>query len=153
VTASIAREAVEITRNVLQKLDVIGVLCVEFFVTKEGQLLINETAPRPHNSGHLTIDAHVTCQFEQQVRAICGLPLGSTEQRSPSAMANLLGDLWEPCKPNWSRLMQNPQVKLHLYGKREPRRGRKMGHITTLAEDPADAERIAREARSSLSLR
>ena len=161
VSASVAREAVEIARTVLEKLDVIGVLCVEFFLTKDGRLLINETAPRPHNSGHLTIDAHVTCQFEQQVRAICGLPLGSSEQRTPSAMANLLGDLWECSgsdatasrQPNWPAVLSHPNVKLHLYGKREARPGRKMGHLTALASSVDEAERIARAARDAMASR
>ena len=157
VPASVAREAVEIARTVLDKLDVIGVLCVEFFLTRDGRLLINETAPRPHNSGHLTIDAHVTCQFEQQVRAICGLPLGSSEQRTPSAMANLLGDLWEPLgttpsrDPNWPAVLAHPNVKLHLYGKRDARLGRKMGHLTALASSVDEAERIARAARDAMA--
>ncbi len=159
VPSSVAREAVEIARAVLDKLDVIGVLCVEFFLTRDGRLLINETAPRPHNSGHLTIDAHVTCQFEQQVRAICGLPLGSSEQRTPSAMANLLGDLWEPSgaaaspEPNWPAVLAHPNVKLHLYGKREARPGRKMGHLTALAGSIDEAERIARAARDAMQRR
>jgi 5-(carboxyamino)imidazole ribonucleotide synthase len=87
--------AKQIAREILEALQVVGVLCVEFFLTKDHQLLVNELAPRPHNSGHLTIDAHVSCQFEQQVRAVCGLPLGSTRQLRPAAMANLLGDLWQ----------------------------------------------------------
>ena len=159
VPSSVAREAVEIARAVLDKLDVIGVLCVEFFLTRDGRLLINETAPRPHNSGHLTIDAHVTCQFEQQVRAICGLPLGSSEQRTPSAMANLLGDLWEPSdaaasrEPNWPAVLSHPNVKLHLYGKREARPGRKMGHLTALASNVDEAERLARAARDAMASR
>ncbi len=150
VPPSVARDAIEITRAVLEKLDVVGVLCVEFFLTRDGRLLINETAPRPHNSGHLTIDAHISCQFEQQVRAICGLPLGSSEQRSPSAMANLLGDLWEPGEPNWPAVLDHASVKLHLYGKREARRGRKMGHLTALASTIDEAERIARAARDAM---
>ncbi len=157
VPSSVASEAVEIARAVLEKLDVIGVLCVEFFLTRDGRLLINETAPRPHNSGHLTIDAHVTCQFEQQVRAICGLPLGSSEQRTPSAMANLLGDLWEASdattsrEPNWPAVLSHPNVKLHLYGKREARAGRKMGHLTALASNVDEAERMARAARDAIA--
>lgn len=146
----VQQNAVEIARAVLEKLDVVGVLCVEFFLTKSGDLLINETAPRPHNSGHLTIDAHATCQFEQQVRSVCGLPLGSPRQHRPAAMANLLGDLWEPGPPNWSAACGYPEVKLHLYGKRSARPGRKMGHLTALADTPADAERIARTARNAL---
>ncbi len=96
---SVNRQAEEITRTVFEQLDVVGVLCVEFFLASDGKLLINELAPRPHNSGHLTVDAHVTCQFEQQVRAVCGLPLGSAEQLRPAVMANLLGDLWQQGDP------------------------------------------------------
>lgn len=147
---AVQRNAVEIARAVLDKLDVIGVLCVEFFLTKSGELLINETAPRPHNSGHLTIDAHASCQFEQQVRAVCGLPLGSVRQHRPAAMANLLGDLWEPSPPAWAQACAFPDVKLHLYGKRSARPGRKMGHLTALADTPADAERLVRAARQAL---
>jgi 5-(carboxyamino)imidazole ribonucleotide synthase len=103
---------------------------VEFFLTRDGRLLVNELAPRPHNSGHLTFDAAVTSQFEQQVRAVCGLPLGSVEQHAPAAMANLLGELWQNGEPNWARALADPFVKLHLYGKSQPRTGRKMGHLT-----------------------
>ena len=150
VSPAIAARSIEIARAVLEELDVVGVLCVEFFLTKSGELLINETAPRPHNSGHLTIDAHMTCQFEQQVRAICGLPLGSAEMRSPSAMANLLGDVWEGGQPNWPAALEIPNLKLHLYGKEEARIGRKMGHLTVLAATVDEAERTARAARASL---
>src|SRR5204863_4667802 len=121
VSAAVAREAVDIARNVLQQLGVVGVLCVEFFLTKDGKLLVNELAPRPHNSGHLTFDASLTSQFEQQLRAICGLPLGATDLLRPAAMANLLGDLWHPRDPNWQAALSVPEVKLHLYGKRTPR--------------------------------
>lgn len=141
--------AIEVASQVFDCLDVIGVLCVELFVTKDGQVLINEIAPRPHNSGHLTIDAHNTCQFEQQVRAICGLPLGEVTQHTPAAMANLLGDLWDDAEPNWSALLAT-DVKLHLYGKAEARPGRKMGHITAFGDSISDADRNVREARDSL---
>jgi 5-(carboxyamino)imidazole ribonucleotide synthase len=143
------RDAVEIARCVLDQLGVIGVLCVEFFVTNDGDLLINELAPRPHNSGHLTIDAFVTSQFEQQLRAVCGLPLGATEMIRPAAMANLLGDLWTGGEPNWTAALEIPDVKLHLYGKLEARPGRKMGHITTLKptlEQATDTSLAARRA-------
>lgn len=150
VSDQVQRDALEIARSVLTTLDVVGVLCVEFFVTKAGSLLINETAPRPHNSGHLTIDAHRTCQFEQQVRAVCGLPLGDVAQWKPAAMANLLGDVWSPRPPNWSSLLAMPEVKLHLYGKQEPRSGRKMGHLTALADSVDEAEQIVRTARDRL---
>jgi 5-(carboxyamino)imidazole ribonucleotide synthase len=146
----VSREAREITRAVLQALDVVGVLCVEFFVQPGGRLLINELAPRPHNSGHLTVDASVTSQFEQQLRAVCGLPLGSTELLRPAAMANLLGDVWQPHEPNWCAALAHPGVKLHLYGKLSPRPGRKMGHLTALAPDPAAALVQVQSARISL---
>ena len=121
-------------------------LCVEFFLTRDGELLVNELAPRPHNSGHLTIDACVTSQFEQQLRAICGLPLGSTELLRPAAMANLLGDLWQDGEPDWAAACAVPGVKLHLYGKAVTAKGRKMGHLTALAEH-------ARRSRSKTCIR
>jgi 5-(carboxyamino)imidazole ribonucleotide synthase len=129
---------------------VVGLLTVEMFVTRDGRLLVNELAPRTHNSGHLTIDAAVTSQFEQQVRAVCGLPLGSTDLRQPAAMANLLGHLWEPGEPNWAAVLEDPSVKLHLYGKREARVGRKMGHLTATAASTEEAVRRVREARERL---
>ena len=126
-------------------------LRIEFFLTRRGDLLINELAPRPHNSGHLTIDAHVTCQFEQQVRAVCGMPLGSTEQLCPAAMANLMGEQWQAGEPQWSQACALPDVKLHLYGKRQPRGGRKMGHLTALAPTSRGALELVRNARQVLS--
>ena len=146
----VARKAVEITRTVLEKLDVIGLLCVEFFLTRNGGLLINELAPRPHNSGHLTFDACVTSQFEQQLRAVCCLPLGSTEMLRPAAMANLLGSLWQDGEPNWGAACAFPDVKLHLYGKLTPKPGRKMGHLTALADSPEKASQHVRQARAAL---
>jgi 5-(carboxyamino)imidazole ribonucleotide synthase len=146
----VAADAVELAHSVLHQLDVVGVMCVEMFVTHNGQLLINELAPRPHNSGHLTIEAACTSQFEQQVRAVCGLPLGSCEMRRPAAMANLLGDLWQQGEPNWVAALADPRVKLHLYGKQQARIGRKMGHLTALADSPDEAERIVRAARVAL---
>jgi len=147
---NVAKEAVRIARGILEALDVIGVLCVEYFLTRSGKLLVNELAPRPHNSGHLTIDAHVTSQFEQQLRAVCGLPLGSTRQHSPAAMANLLGDLWRDGEPDWAAACANDETKLHLYGKAEARPGRKMGHLTCLAPTPAQAAQTAVAARKTL---
>jgi len=129
----LAKEAVELAAGLLEQLDVVGLLTVELFVTKNGRLLVNELAPRTHNSGHLTLDACVTSQFEQQIRAVCGLPLGSTALRQPAAMANLLGHLWEKGEPNWAAALTDPHVKLHLYGKAEARKGRKMGHLTACA--------------------
>ncbi|MGI8555895.1 MAG: 5-(carboxyamino)imidazole ribonucleotide synthase [Pyrinomonadaceae bacterium] len=143
-------EAIEITRSVAETLDYVGTLCVEFFLTKDEKLLINELAPRPHNSGHLTFGACVTSQFEQQLRAVCGLPLGSTELLKPAAMANLLGDIWQKGEPKWKNALKIPNVKLHLYGKAEPRTGRKMGHLTALAKTAKEAVENVCKARESL---
>ncbi len=150
VAPEVAREAIEIARTVLEKLDVVGVLCVELFVTGNDRLLVNELAPRPHNSGHLTIEAAVTSQFEQQVRAVCGLPLGSTALLQPAAMVNLLGDLWTTQAPNWQAACALPTVKLHLYGKETARPGRKMGHLTVLADHLDVAQETALLARQKL---
>jgi 5-(carboxyamino)imidazole ribonucleotide synthase len=150
VPSETVRRATDITQAILEELQYVGLLCVEFFVTTEGELLVNELAPRPHNSGHLTFDASVTSQFEQQVRAICGLPLGSTELLRPAAMANLLGDLWVDGEPNWSAACRFPEVKLHLYGKTEPRAGRKMGHLTATGRTVAEAQERAIAARAAL---
>ena len=150
VPARVRAEAVEIARGVLERLGVVGVLCVEFFLTRGGGLLVNELAPRPHNSGHFTIDACPVSQFGQQLRAVCGLPLGGTEPYRPAAMANLLGDLWAGGEPDWAAALAFP-VHLHLYGKAEARPGRKMGHLTALAETGAEAARIVRLARTALT--
>ena len=153
VPAELVAQAEQMVRTVLEALDVIGVLCVEFFVaagtTPDGRLLLNEIAPRPHNSGHLTIEACETSQFEQQLRAICGLPLGETGYRQPAAMANLLGDLWENGPPDWTAVLQ-PGIHLHLYGKQEARPGRKMGHITALAATADLARQKILQARESV---
>ncbi|MBC8003569.1 MAG: 5-(carboxyamino)imidazole ribonucleotide synthase, partial [Opitutaceae bacterium] len=130
VSPTLAEHAHKLAAGILEQLGVVGLLTVEMFVTRDGRLLVNELAPRTHNSGHLTIDACVTSQFEQQVRAVCGLPLGSTGLRQPAAMANLLGDLWAQGEPRWADALKDNQVKLHLYGKAKPRVGRKMGHLT-----------------------
>ena len=148
--AAAAKRAVEITRTILEELQYVGVLCVEFFVSTDGELLVNELAPRPHNSGHLTFDAAVTSQFEQQLRAICGLPLGSPELVRPAAMANLLGDLWVDGEPNWAAAMRLPDVKLHVYGKDGPRPGRKMGHLTALGNTAHEAQERVIAARDAL---
>ena len=144
-----AAAAVELARAILEALDVVGVLCVEMFLLPEGGLLVNELAPRPHNSGHLTIDAAATSQFEQQLRAVCGLPLGATTSR-PAAMANLLGDLWQNGEPDWAAALAVPGVKVHLYGKKEPRPGRKMGHLTAVAASADEAEGLVLRARAAL---
>ena len=139
-----------LAHRVLDDLGYVGVLCVEFFVTSDGRVLVNEIAPRPHNSGHFTIDACVTSQFEQQVRAVCGLSLGDTAQIKPAAMVNLLGDLWIDGEPDWAAALAVPDVKLHLYGKGEARVGRKMGHITALADTVDEAAAKALAARDVL---
>ncbi len=146
----VANEATEIARGILEALNVTGVLCVEFFLTRDHKLLVNELAPRPHNSGHLTIDACVTSQFEQQLRAVCGLPLGCTDILRPAAMANLLGEIWNQGEPDWVSALSMPELKLHLYGKTEARPGRKMGHLTATAHTAAQAEQIVRAARARL---
>jgi 5-(carboxyamino)imidazole ribonucleotide synthase len=150
IRPNVAAQAIELTRVTMEQLNVVGVLCAELFLTNDDRLLVNELAPRPHNSGHLTIDAHVSCQFEQQVRAVCGLPLGSVEQLRPAAMANLLGDIWQHGSPNWHAALAHRDVTLHLYGKLEPRPGRKMGHLTVLAATPAEAVAKALAAREAL---
>lgn len=149
VPAALVAQAEQMVQTVLEALDVIGVLCVEFFVTADGRLLLNEIAPRPHNSGHLTIEACETSQFEQQLRAVCGLSLGETRYRQPAAMANLLGDLWENGPPDWTAVLQ-PGIHLHLYGKLEARPGRKMGHITALAETADLARQKVLDARENV---
>ena len=151
VSEKVFNEAVEIARAVAETLSYVGTLCVEFFLRGDEKLIINELAPRPHNSGHLTFDACAASQFEQQLRAVCGLPLGSTEFYKPCAMANLLGDVWAHGEPDWEKALQFPNVKLHLYGKSEPRAGRKMGHLTALAETAEKAVETARRARESLT--
>jgi 5-(carboxyamino)imidazole ribonucleotide synthase len=134
-----------------QALGTVGVLCVEFFLTADGRLLVNEIAPRPHNSGHLTIEASITSQFEQQVRALCGLPLGSGDLIMPAAMVNLLGDVWAGGEPRWEDALRlDPAIKIHLYGKRTPAPGRKMGHLTVLDPDPESALARAIAARKAL---
>lgn len=144
--------AADLARSLFEGLELVGVACVELFDLGGGDLLVNEIAPRPHNSGHLTLDAHVTSQFEQQVRALCGLPLGSPERSVPAAaMANLLGDLWTPGTPDWAAVLARPDARLHLYGKADARPGRKMGHLTVLGPDPASVRRRALEARELLA--
>jgi 5-(carboxyamino)imidazole ribonucleotide synthase len=137
VDEDVRMQAVAIATAIAAKLDYCGVLAVEFFVCTDGRLLVNEFAPRPHNSGHWTLDAAVTSQFEQQVRALCGRPLGDTRTLGAAAMVNILGDLWRGSEaPDWARVQRWPGAKLHLYGKREARPGRKMGHVTCLGDTP-----------------
>ena len=150
IDASLAHAARATAVRVAEALDYVGVLGVECFVTTEGQLLVNEMAPRPHNSGHWTLDASVTSQFEQQVRAMAGLPLGDTQAVSAAAMVNILGDCWANGEPAFERALAMPGVRLHLYGKREARPGRKMGHLTALADSSGAALGLALAAWRSL---
>ena len=147
---SILARAQSIGIAIAKELNVVGLLAVEFFLTKRGDLLVNELAPRPHNSGHYSFDACVTSQFEQQLRAVCGLPLGDTRLLSPVIMRNLLGDVWANGTPDWSRLLELPGLRLHLYGKSEPRVGRKMGHYCVLADTLDKAREIDARAQKIL---
>jgi len=151
VPGELAEQAIGLAEAVARRLEYVGVLAVEMFVADGGKLFVNELAPRPHNSGHYTLDATVTDQFEQQVRALCGLPLGDPRLISPVAMVNLLGDLWdEDTAPQWSNALAHRGVKLHLYGKHHARPGRKMGHMNCLEQSPDRALALAQEARDSL---
>ena len=148
--AVVAQQAIVAARRVATELDLVGIACVEFFETVEGEVLVNEIAPRPHNSGHLTIEASTTSQFEQQVLALVGRPLGKMEAPRPAAMANLLGDLWANGEPAWDRVADYPGVVLHLYGKHAARPGRKMGHLTALADSPEEAAKWVLAARRAV---
>lgn len=158
VDASVAERARTIATDVATRLDYRGVLCVELFVTRSGDLLVNEMAPRPHNSGHYTIDACVTSQFEQQARVLAGLPLGDTRQHQAAVMLNLLGDIWYAGdsetmrEPDWLAVLHHPSAKLHLYGKRDARRGRKMGHVTCVAPTLDEALATARAIKRDLGI-
>ncbi len=149
VPDKLAGQACEMARAVADKLGYVGVMAVEFFVAG-GQLMVNEIAPRPHNSGHYTLDACVTDQFEQQVRALCGLPLGDTRLLSPVAMVNILGERWQNGGPHWDTLLTHPNIKLHLYGKETARPGRKMGHFNVLDADLESALKLAERMRDAL---
>jgi 5-(carboxyamino)imidazole ribonucleotide synthase len=148
--ARVEAEARTIAEAIARDIGLVGVLCVEYFVLPDGRLLVNELAPRPHNSGHLTLEASTASQFEQQVRAVCGLPLSGMSPVAPAAMANLLGDLWRDGEPAWSELLALPGVELHLYGKSDPRPRRKMGHVTALGPTAAAARTAVIEARRRL---
>ena len=151
ITSELAGRAVAMAETLAGALDYIGVLGVELFVVPGERILFNEMAPRPHNSAHYTMDGCVTDQFEQQVRAVCGLPLGDPGLLSPVCMVNLLGELWASGEPQWHRALADPLVKLHLYGKHEPRPGRKMGHLNVLADTAEHARRNALAARQRLT--
>jgi 5-(carboxyamino)imidazole ribonucleotide synthase len=150
-------DAQEIAAAVAEKMGYIGTLGVEFFVSR-GRLYVNEMAPRPHNSGHYTIDVCITSQYEQQVRALCDLPLGNPAAHSAAAMVNLLGDLWylddphHAREPDWARLLAVPGLKLHLYGKHHARPGRKMGHFTVIGDDAARVQQVALAARAAIGI-
>lgn len=149
VSPELAHRARDATVRVAEALDYRGVLCVEYFIVA-GALVANEIAPRPHNSGHYTIDGCITSQFEQQARVMCGLPLGDTAAHCPSVMVNLLGDLWGQGEPDWTHVLTHPRAKLHLYGKDTARVGRKMGHYTVLDDDRDRAVATARAIRAKL---
>jgi 5-(carboxyamino)imidazole ribonucleotide synthase len=140
ISTEMGERATQIAIRIAEVLNYHGVMAVEFFITQDGQLFVNEIAPRPHNSGHYTVDACITSQFEQQVRALCGLPLGDATLLAPAVMVNLLGDLWRGDQaPPWDQVLSHPRAKLHLYGKREARPGRKMGHFTFLGNSVEEA--------------
>ena len=151
ITSGLRTEAEEMAIGLAAEMNYVGVMGVEFFVT-DGRLLINEIAPRPHNSGHYTLDACVVSQFEQQVRVLTGLPLGDAWQPSAAAMVNLLGELWDGGEPDWNMLLREPRLKLHLYGKHHARPGRKMGHFTVIDHDAASAVDTALAARRRIGI-
>ncbi|HEY1609837.1 MAG TPA: ATP-grasp domain-containing protein, partial [Paraburkholderia sp.] len=158
--------AIALARRVAEAIGYVGVLCVEFFVLEDGTMVANEMAPRPHNSGHYTVDACATSQFEQQVRAMTAMPLGETRQHSPAVMLNILGDVWFPCgageskaqkgaapvTPPWDEVAAMPAARLHLYGKEEARPGRKMGHVNFTAPTLDEARTAARDCARLLHI-
>ncbi len=146
----LAQTARATAQAIADQLGYCGVMAVEFFVVDGGKLVVNEIAPRPHNSGHYTLDACLTSQFEMQVRTLCNLPIGATMQHTPAVMVNLLGDLWGDSQPNWAVLLQHPAAKLHLYGKQSARHGRKMGHFTCVDASLDAALALARTIRAQL---
>lgn len=152
VDPALGKAAIDMATRLADAMDYCGVLAVEFFCTRQGTLLINEIATRPHNSGHYTVDACATSQFEQQVRMMCGLPPGDTQMLSPVVMTNLLGDIWENGEPDWRQVLNESQAHLHLYGKKTARPGRKMGHINCLAGDIEQALATTARIRNALSI-
>ncbi len=155
-SACVKSDAEDVAARIAEKLNYVGIMAVEFFISR-GQLIVNEMAPRPHNSGHYTIDACLTNQFEQQVRAVCGLPLGEARAHSCSVMVNLLGDLWYDGdnyrEPDWAKLYAVPNLKLHLYGKHHARPGRKMGHFTVIGENAEAVQKVALAARLAIGIK
>ncbi len=152
IDATLGETAIDMATRLADSMDYCGVLAVEFFCTRQGELLINEIATRPHNSGHYTVDACATSQFEQQVRMMCGLPPGDTQMLSPVIMTNLLGDIWNDGEPQWQHVLNESQAHLHLYGKKNARPGRKMGHINCLAVDVERALATTARIRAALSI-
>ena len=158
VSAECVKQAQHAALTIIRQLDYVGVLCIEFFVLRDCSLVVNEMAPRPHNSGHFTMDACITSQFAQQVRAMTNLPLGDVRQHSPAVMLNILGDVWfvgdsdVAVEPAWEKILALPGANLHLYGKDEPRRARKMGHITFVAPTLEQAQAQAKAACDLLGI-
>jgi len=152
IDATLGEQAIDMATRLADTMDYCGILAVEFFCTRQGELLINELATRPHNSGHYTVDACATSQFEQQVRMMCGLPPGDTQMLSPVVMTNLLGDIWKDSEPDWQQVLNESQAHLHLYGKKHARPGRKMGHINCLAADVEQALATTARIRTALSV-
>jgi 5-(carboxyamino)imidazole ribonucleotide synthase len=156
IADAVGSEALDLAARITERLGVVGLLAVEFFLKPDGRVVVNELAPRPHNSGHWSLDGGETSQFEQHVRAICGLPLGPSGARCPTVMVNILGDIWKARDgaertPDWSIILAEPSAKLHLYGKPEPRPGRKMGHFTVQAPDIEEALSTARRLKAALA--
>jgi 5-(carboxyamino)imidazole ribonucleotide synthase len=150
VPVKYAQTAIQMADKIAEGLGYVGIMAVEFFISREGDVIANEIAPRPHNSGHFTLDACETSQFEQQVRMLCGLPSGNCELKSPVVMINILGDIWGSSVPHWDTLLSQPNNKLHLYGKKEARPGRKMGHFNVLATSIEQAATIAAQSFENL---
>jgi len=156
IAPAVAEEARRLAVEIAGRLGVVGLVAVEMFLGRDGRLIVNELAPRPHNSGHWSIDGGETSQFEQHVRAVCGLPLGPSGARNPTVMVNILGDLWTrragaaPGEPDWAAVLSEPRAKLHLYGKPEPRPGRKMGHFTVQGSDLEETLALARAIKARL---
>jgi len=150
VSAELSQKAIQMANELAKGLGYVGTMAVEFFVSVDGDIIANEIAPRPHNSGHYTLDACHTSQFEQQVRMLCGLPSGDCDLQSPVVMVNLLGDVWGNSEPHWSKLLAEPNIKLHLYGKQAARVGRKMGHFNVLSADTETAMQQAEQTFAAL---
>ncbi len=154
----LAQQATQLATSIATKLNYVGVLCVELFILQDGRLVVNEMAPRPHNSGHYTMDACISSQFDQQVRVLAGMPLGSVDSLAPAVMINVLGDIWftegadEPHEPAWDRVLAVPGAYVHLYGKTSVRRGRKMGHVNVIGATPQQTQDAARNVAQILRI-